>query len=151
MPNRRTPEDDVLRLDVLVVDDEREVAGEIADGLAMDGHACLVAGSAAEALALIEDARGTIGVVITDIRMPGMDGRALAEHLAQLPSEQAVEVIFMTGHATPAELGGPVVRKPFRWSEMEAALGVAMRRAAARREGLDELPRLSLPRRTSPR
>ncbi|MGG5821616.1 response regulator [Falsiroseomonas sp. HW251] len=123
-------------LDVLVLGEEAEVAGEIADGLALDGVACHVAGSAAEALALVAKAAGAIGVVVTDIRLPGKDGHALAERLAGLPAERSVELVFVTGPAEPAEIGGAVLRRPFRWAEIKAVLGAAMRRAAARREEL---------------
>ena len=121
------------RLDVLVVDDEAEVAEEIADGLRLDGYGCAVAGSGAEALDAVARAGGAIGVVVTDIRMPGMDGLALAGRLAALPPDAAVEVVFITGHAEPSDVGGTVVRKPFRWSEIAEAVAGAMRRAAARR------------------
>ncbi len=120
-------------LGVLVVDDESEVAAEIADGLLEDGYSCRLAASGAEALAKVAQAEGAIGVVITDVRMPGMDGRALSELLAQLPATLSVEVILITGHAPPAGAGGAVVRKPFRWAEIASAVEAAMQRATRRR------------------
>ncbi|MBR0671133.1 response regulator [Neoroseomonas soli] len=125
---------------VLVVDDEPVVAAELAAGLADMGYATAHALGAARAMEILA-ARPEITVLVTDIRMPGTDGIALA-HAATAGREagRAISVVLITGHATPEELarampGGDaeLVRKPFRLKEIGAAVERAHHRAAARR------------------
>jgi DNA-binding response OmpR family regulator len=128
-------------LQVLVVDDEPDVAREVADGLADEGYACLVVHSGQDALLLLQGGAEAIGAVLTDVRMPGLDGFALARAVQdQFMGRRAVEVLLMTGHAdrSAARAAGldesaPVVLKPFRWDELTGALAGAMARASARR------------------
>lgn len=125
---------------ILVVDDEEEVALEIADGLRSDGHSVDVVTSARAALDRIRIAPGRFGVIITDIRMPGMDGIALARDILAMPDEhRRPEVILVTGHGVPREIAQSlpadrvfVVRKPFRWHELAEPLGQALAHASAR-------------------
>lgn len=127
---------------VLVVDDEASVAGHLADGLSLLGFRTSAVGSASQALACLASDPG-IGVVVTDIRMPGGNGFALARDiLAGQCSAQPVEVIFITGHASPDDATEAlqvgvrdVLRKPFRLADaaraVERALGeVRLRRGA---------------------
>ncbi len=125
---------------ILVVDDEEEVALEIADGLRSDGHSVDVVTSARAALDRLEVAPGHFGVVVTDIRMPGMDGIALARDILAMTDERCrPEVILVTGHGVPREIAQSlpadrvfVVRKPFRWHELVEPLDQALARASAR-------------------
>lgn len=131
-------------LEIIIVDDEAEVSQEIAAGLEEDGHVCVIAATALDAIARITAAPGDCGVLVTDIRMPGMDGVTLARRITDAVGEAArPEFVLVTGHAVPAELSAAlpgmiieVVRKPFRWAEfigpVERALGRARVRAAAR-------------------
>ncbi|MCG8457356.1 MAG: sigma-54 dependent transcriptional regulator, partial [Holophagales bacterium] len=79
---------------VLVVDDELKMAEAITTFLRRRGHACVVATSAEEALELF-DAHGA-DVVVTDRRMPGMDGVALLGSL--LEREPGLPVILVTAY-----------------------------------------------------
>jgi two-component system C4-dicarboxylate transport response regulator DctD len=127
-------------LAILIVDDEEEVALEIADGLRSDGFTVEVVTSARAALDRVALAPGRFGVVVTDIRMPGMDGIALAgDILAIADDRRRPEVILVTGHGVPREIAQAlppdrvsVVRKPFRWHELMEPLEAAHARAAAR-------------------
>jgi CheY-like chemotaxis protein len=131
------------RVEILIVDDEAEVAREIADGLSEEGHACSVVTSAAEAIDRVAAQPGRFGVVVTDIRMPGMDGVALARCLTAMTNwRNAPEFVMVTGHAVPAELAGAlpgisleVVRKPFRWTEFLEPVQRAHGRAVQRMAG----------------
>lgn len=81
---------------VLVVDDDASIRGVVAEVLRDDGHTVVEAGSGDEALAQC----GTDGfdLVLTDIRMPGMDGISLLERLrTRYPS---AHVVIMTSHAS---------------------------------------------------
>jgi two-component system, cell cycle response regulator CpdR len=127
-------------LAILIVDDEEEVALEIADGLRSDGYEVEVVTSGRAALDRIELAPGRFGVVVTDIRMPGMDGVALARDILAIEDEaRRPEVILVTGHGVPREIAlslpsdsVTVVRKPFRWNELMEPLETAHARAATR-------------------
>lgn len=81
---------------VLVVDDERAVRAALRVNLTRGGYAVAVAHNAAEALAMVES--DPPDAVLTDIRMPGMDGLQLLEALQQrLPG---LPVVVMTGHGS---------------------------------------------------
>ena len=106
---------------VLVVDDEPAVARAAARILEAHGYRVRVAGSGAEALAVLKEHPDT-NVVLTDVVMPGMDGRELALQIASLGS--AVKVVFMSGYAAPSDdpdaapLGTAFVAKPFTADEL---------------------------------
>lgn len=127
---------------VLVVDDERVVAEQLADGLSAYGLRSDFVENAQDALSRLA-ADPLIGVVVTDIRMPGQDGLSLAQAiLSQRTDAEAVEVIIITGHATIDDATAAVrtgvadfLRKPFRLAEAFEAVTKARTRAATRRQG----------------
>lgn len=69
---------------VLVVDDDRLIREGVADVLASAGYHVWCAASGEEALELAQ--RNHPDAVVTDLRMPGMDGIALLDRLATLAS-----------------------------------------------------------------
>ncbi|WP_170979614.1 GGDEF and EAL domain-containing protein [Roseomonas sp. HF4] len=126
-------------LGVLVVDDEPMVRDQIALALRRRGHAVSIAGSVAEATAVMA-LQDDIGVVVTDIRMPEEDGLSLARRVAGAPEPLRPEVVLVTGHATIEDAASAVrigvsdfLRKPLRAAELAEAVGAAMKRARARR------------------
>ncbi len=124
-------------LRILIVDDEapararlRELLGDLAAE-----HALVVAGEAANGIEALECLQGMpVEVVITDIRMPGLDGIELAEHLSRLADPPAV--IFTTAYDNYAvqafELNAiDYLLKPVRAQRLLAALQkVGVRRPA---------------------
>lgn len=132
------PPDGALR--ILVVDDEASVLRQLVDGLKIYGHDAIGASSATEAQDLLS-ADPLIGAVLTDIRMPGLDGMTLAQRiLQQRTAADAVEVVVMTGHATVDDAAAAVrtrvsdfLRKPFRLTDASQAMKSAVERARARR------------------
>jgi CheY-like chemotaxis protein len=128
-------------LSVLVVDDEEEVREELADMLDRRGMAVLTANSAEAALAVLRG-RPDVGALITDIRMPGMDGLALAERaLSGRTAAEALEVVLVTGYVTPSyslaanRLGAfGMLQKPMRGADIGAMVEKALHRAAGRRQ-----------------
>jgi len=98
------PQDFVERCDkILIVDDEVEVAEEVADCLDFQGYDCMVASSGFEAMKLIKEV-ADISMAIVDIRMPDMSGLELCEIVKNnLPAERDIVFIFLTGHAGLAE------------------------------------------------
>jgi CheY-like chemotaxis protein len=119
---------------VIIVDDEPEIAQEIADGLSADGIAAVVAHSAQQAITLLETLEDRVGVVVTDLRMPGIDGLTLIRRLRSGgPGTAMPEVVLMSGHASPEELlaarnagARAVLRKPFAWDDLANAVDSAL-------------------------
>lgn len=127
-------------LALLIVDDEIAVANELAEAAEDWGFAVHRASSGEAALALLRRHR-EIAVLISDIRMPGLNGLGLTrEALNERTEAEALEVILITGHATvddaiAALRSGAVdfVRKPFRLHELFEAVNRAMAKAMGRR------------------
>jgi len=82
-------------LQVLVVDDEPDVADVIAELLRSDGHNVEVVDSGEAALN--RAAESDFDLVLSDIRMPGLDGPALYARLAETRPELVGRVAFITG------------------------------------------------------
>jgi two-component system response regulator FlrC len=81
---------------ILIADDEAGIREFVADALALDDHHVTAAPDGAQAAKLCDE-RG-FDLVITDLRMPGLDGLSL---LRKLRAEQPeVEVIVLTAHGT---------------------------------------------------
>jgi CheY-like chemotaxis protein len=91
---------------VLVVDDDRGVLRLTARMLRLEGYTVLEAGSGGEALGLL-DAEPDIGLVLTDVVMPGMHGLELASRIQE--RQQQPKIVLMTGHA--AELSAQLERR----------------------------------------
>lgn len=108
---------------ILVVDDEVEIRDTLADILTQAGHRVRSVGSARDALARMRSE--SFDVVITDIRMPDMDGRALYREIEKHWPRRAHRVVFITGDTLAvglrefaAENGCPIIEKPFLPSEV---------------------------------
>lgn len=107
----------------LIVDDNVDFAETLALQLVHEGCPALAAGSVSEALDIL-DADPDIGVIVSDIRMPEVDGldfrRVLRHRFPQKP------VILMTGLPLDKEEVSPadvvVLRKPFPVAALIAAL-----------------------------
>ncbi|UCG34463.1 MAG: response regulator [Phycisphaerales bacterium] len=82
--------------DILVVDDEPEVAASISEVIALSGYMCTYAESPAEAIDLLR--RRHFDVVLADMLMPGMDGLELLQEARQVcPGSRG---ILMSGRMT---------------------------------------------------
>lgn len=69
---------------ILLVDDDRLVLATLADGLQSAGYDVSVAGSAEQAVKLLQEhAEDPYDLAILDVRMPGMDGLALSQLLRE--------------------------------------------------------------------
>ena len=102
---------------VLLVEDENGVRELIRDFLARCGYTVIEAGSAPEALELFSRNGRRADVLITDVIMPQMNGRALAERLlAQQPS---LKVLYISGYTDDSGVeqslhaGAGFLQKPF--------------------------------------
>lgn len=103
---------------ILLVEDEAAILSVTVSMLTQHGYKVLAAGSAPEALRLIEDRSGPVDLVLSDVIMPRMNGRELAsEVLVRYPDAR---VMFMSGYtASVIEQQGLtedalcVIQKPF--------------------------------------
>ena len=103
---------------VLVVEDEAPVRSVARQVLERHGYRVLEAPSAEAALDIVTRYSGTIHLLLTDVVMPGLNGRELAGRLAGLRPD--AKVIFMSGYTDDAvtrhgvlEPGSAYVQKPF--------------------------------------
>jgi len=85
-------------IDVLVVDDDTDTIEELVEYLSKAGLTCKAAADGWAALKLLADGFKP-GVVVTDLRMPEMDGMEFVERLRQFNDRERPEVIFVSGHA----------------------------------------------------
>ena len=107
---------------VLVVDDEEAVRHLACRMLTWTGYLALEAGHAREAIATIEQHAGAIHLVLTDIKMPGMNGRELGRYVEQRwPGKP---ILYMSGFASEVfqggllEAGAPFLSKPFTQDDL---------------------------------
>jgi two-component system, response regulator PdtaR len=115
----------------LVVEDEMLCRLEVRDLLEADGYAVVEAGNAAQALERLDD---TVGLVVTDVRMPGpMDGLALAREVMRRRPDMAVVVVSALVAPRPGDLpdGIPFVARPYLESRLHEAIGEALAARAA--------------------
>ena len=87
---------------IVVIDDEVNAATALETLLKEDGYEAVSAYDAATGLGLVEQIDAD--VVLTDLRMPGMDGHELIRRLRQLPSCASTRFLISTGDATAAAL-----------------------------------------------
>ncbi|MGB3864250.1 MAG: response regulator [Xanthobacteraceae bacterium] len=116
---------------VLIADDEESMRMLVARAVAMDGHDTVTAQDGAEALDILMRENGAFDLLLTDIKMPVMDGIALA--LAVARDFPDLTVLLMTGFADQRERASnlsaivhDVVTKPFSVAEIRAAVGAAL-------------------------
>jgi two-component system sensor histidine kinase EvgS len=123
---------------VLVVEDEPSVLKLARKVLEQTGYTVLTADSPDLALALARDHAGTIHLLVTDVVMPGMDGRDLAHRIASGHPE--IKILFMSGytanviaHRGVLDRGVNFIQKPFSKQE----LAVRVRRVLDAEAGSD--------------
>ena len=132
---------------VLVVDDDAAIRNVTHRVLASAGYRVLTAADGQEALGFLGDAERTVGLVLTDIVMPGMTGEAFATQAHAL--RPGLPVLFMSGyerHGAAEGWPGPetqVIAKPFT----RAALLARVTQALADSAGEDSSARPAEPAR----
>jgi len=117
---------------VLIVDDEVDIRETLAEILTAAHHRVDTVGSGRDALARIAARR--YDVILTDIRMPDLDGRALYQEIERRWPGHGARVVFVTGDTLTsasrdfvAESGRPVIEKPFLPSEVRRVVADSAR------------------------
>jgi two-component system sensor histidine kinase ChiS len=103
---------------ILVVDDEPLVRHYLLVIL-RGAYNVLLAADGQEALALFDEVGQDIAAVVMDVRMPGMDGVALAQALRR--RDVPPPILFVSGGGNGA-VPGPVLKKPFLPEALLAAV-----------------------------
>ena len=107
---------------VLLVEDEEIVRGLAKIVLESSGYVVLESRDGREALSLCETHEGAIDLLVSDVMMPGLGGRELAERAVAM--RPGLKVLFMSGHTQDVILkegikkGTPFLQKPFRPTDL---------------------------------
>jgi CheY-like chemotaxis protein len=108
---------------ILIVDDEADIRETLAEILTEAQHRVVTVSSGREALERIGAQH--FDVILTDIRMPDLDGRALYQEIERRWPDRVERVVFVTGDTLAsslrefaAESGRPVLEKPFLPSDV---------------------------------
>jgi two-component system cell cycle response regulator CpdR len=116
---------------ILLAEDEEALRAFIARALAQDGHEVVAAADGGEALDVLTREQGKFDLLLTDIRMPVMDGIALA--LAAARDYPDLVILLMTGYADQRErahgldaLIHDVIAKPFSLADIRKTVQEAL-------------------------
>jgi two-component system, NtrC family, sensor kinase len=111
---------------ILVVEDDADVRGYVADTLRALGYDVIEAESADEALRRMAQ-HGPVSLLLTDVVMPGQNGRKLAE--AARERQAALKVLYMTGYSRNAivhqgrlDPGVELLQKPLTSEQLATAV-----------------------------
>ncbi len=109
---------------ILVLDDERSIAELVGEMLGMIGHSTVICQSALEALEIIDQRE--FDLIISDFRMPKMNGQEFYHAVRDKKPELASRMIFLTGDVVNEDTqsflrttGNPHLTKPFQLARIE--------------------------------
>ena len=124
---------------ILLAEDEDMVRSLVKETLEREGYRVLAASNAAEARRLLEENPGPVQLLITDVVMPKMSGRELAQQIFAVRPE--IRVLYMSGYTDAAVVNSGILRtevaflqKPFT----PAALSHKVREVLEARGGLTQ-------------
>jgi two-component system, cell cycle response regulator CpdR len=116
---------------ILIAEDEEASRALCARALLTDGHEVKTACDGTDALDVVEQENGRFDLLLTDIRMPIMDGIALALTVAR--DHPDITILLMTGYADQRERAHglsaiihDVIAKPFSVAALRAAVNEAL-------------------------
>lgn len=123
---------------ILIAEDDEPVRCFVKRALEMDGHQAVAEADGAAALERLVAEEGAFDLLLSDIRMPLMDGIALALSVGR--DFPGLPILLMTGFADQRERAHDleaiiedVVTKPFSLAEIRAAVAGALSGEARRR------------------
>ena len=116
---------------ILIAEDEESVRNLVRRALETDGHSVTQAADGAEALDILNKTQGAFDLLLTDIKMPVMDGIALA--LAAARDHPSLTIMLMTGYADQRErasglegLVQGIIAKPFTVADIRFSVAAAL-------------------------
>ncbi|WP_321500554.1 response regulator [Breoghania sp.] len=116
---------------ILVTEDDEAVRSFVKRALELDGHSVEIAEDGGEAVDVLKQYGGAFDLVLSDIKMPVMDGIALALVVAR--DWPSLRILLMTGFADQRErahnldaLVHDVVTKPFSLADIRRAVSMAL-------------------------
>ena len=101
---------------ILLVDDNADIREWGKRILESAGYVVSTAADGKEGLRFYEEHRSSIGLLVTDVIMPNMNGLELADHVLGIDSE--LPVLLMSGDAWCSFRGLECLPKPFRSAEL---------------------------------
>jgi two-component system NtrC family sensor kinase len=117
---------------VLVVDDQTPVRELVAAVLAADGHAVETARDGADALRIL-DGQPSYDLIVSDLKMPGLDGPSLYLELTRRWPDTRPHLLFISGFVESPEYAGflqgtrvQVLLKPFDVDELSRAVATIL-------------------------
>jgi len=116
---------------ILLAEDEDMIRTMVSEQLQARGYRVLAASDGLEAFRLGVDTREPIHLLLTDVVMPGMSGREVAERLAA--AHQEMRVLYMSGYTDDAAVrgDGDLLTKPFAPQELARRVREILDRRAA--------------------
>jgi two-component system cell cycle sensor histidine kinase/response regulator CckA len=117
---RRLPSPPTKRLDhgILLVDDQSDLRSLLCRALEIEGYSVWEASDGEEALEVAEAEGDRIHLLLTDLKMPGMDGYELARELTR--RRPGIRVLYMSGYSENLPPPGvPFLQKPFRLNTLK--------------------------------
>jgi two-component system, cell cycle response regulator CpdR len=122
---------------ILIAEDDVAVRALVTRALTQDGHQVVATVDGSEALEAFSRAKGQFDLLLTDIKMPVLDGIALA--LAVARDDPDLPILLMTGYADQRERASgldalihDVIAKPFTLGEIQYAVAGALATAPRR-------------------
>lgn len=116
---------------ILIVEDDESVRSFTARAIAISGHNVETAEDGDLGLASIRESGGSYDLVLSDIRMPAMDGIEMAKRAAR--EFPGLRILLMTGYAEQRERAADladiildVVPKPFTLNEIRTKIAMAL-------------------------
>lgn len=116
---------------ILLTEDDAAVRIFVSRALQLDGHDIITAEDGEEALSVLKDEDGEFDLLLTDVKMPIMDGIALTHHAAR--DWPKLPILIMTGYADQRErarsletIVSNIVTKPFSLADIRSAVSGAL-------------------------
>ena len=118
---------------LLVVEDDEEIGGQLVAALAAQGHTAILAKSAAEAEAAATSGGTSIDLVLLDLGLPDLDGTVLCRRLRQEVPDAVIVILTARSDEADVVLGldagaDDYLTKPFRLLELLARIRAHLRR-----------------------
>ena len=121
--------------EILVLDDETAISGMMGEMIEMLGHRPILCNAARQALEIIREKE--IDVILSDFRMPGMNGEDFYAEVREFDPDLAARIIFISGDVANEETqdfirstGNATIAKPFKIDGLREALNANFNKGA---------------------